>query len=228
MTFYTDAGALATKKLVNGVATFDFNPTNKATVVYATLNNQTLKIDNFQLRKTEILVNDFEKYYGSNKKLAIKLVKDNNVPISNEKLTVKLGGSTYTVKTDKNGIAQLDVKNNPKQYTAKINFNGTNYMGSSKSIKVKIVKPTIKASKSKIRQKGKFTVTFKDVNKKAIKNVKVTFKIKGETYIRTTDNKGQAKITANLKIGKYTVKVGFKNTAYYGTTTLTKKIYVIK
>lgn len=71
-------------------------------------------------------------------------------------------------------------------------------------------------------------MTLKDANKKAIKNVKVKFKIKGKTYIKTTNSKGQAKLTLNLKPGKYSVKVGFKNTAYYGTTTLTKKITVIK
>ncbi len=254
VTFYTDNGTLATKKLVNGVATIDFNVQNESGTVYAKINNQILNIDNFQIRtdiavddnatsdnpqnesgtensqliKTYIIAEDFVKYYGSDSKLAIKLVKDNNVPISNEKLTVIVGGNTYTVKTDTNGIAKLSIENKPKTYAAEITFNGNNYIESSKSIKVKIVKPIIKASKSKIHKKGKFTVTFKDANKKAIKNVKVKFKIKGKTYIKKTNSKGQAKITVNLKIGKYTVKVGFKNTAKYGTTTLTKKIKVIK
>ena len=228
VTFYTDYGTLATKKLVNGTATIDFNPQSIANTVYARMNSQTLKIDNFQLRNTSIIVSDFEKYYGSASKMTIKLVKDNNVPISNGEMTVIVGGTTYSVKTDKNGIAKLTVTNKPKTYTAKITFNGDNYVASSKSLKVKIVKPTIKTSKVKIHKKGKFTVTFKDANKKAIKNVKVTFKIKGKTYTRTTNSKGQAKITVNLNPGKYSVKLGFKNTKYYGTTTLTKKITVIK
>ena len=228
VTFYTDYGTLATKKLVNGTATIDFNPQSIANTVYARMNSQTLKIDNFQLRNTSIIVSDFEKYYGSASKMTIKLVKDNNVPVSNGEMTVIVGGTTYSVKTDKNGIAKLTVTNKPKTYTAKITFNGDNYVASSKSLKVKIVKPTIKTSKVKIHKKGKFTVTFKDANKKAIKNVKVTFKIKGKTYTRTTNSKGQAKITVNLNPGKYSVKLGFKNTKYYGTTTLTKKITVIK
>ena len=96
-------------------------------------------------------------------------------------------------------------------------------------MKVKVVKPTIKASKTTIRKKGKFVVTFKDANKKAIKNVRVKFKINGETFYKTTNSKGQAKLTINLKANKkYTVKVGFKSTKTYGTTTLTKKIKVIK
>lgn len=228
VTFYTDVGTLATKKLVNGIATFDFNPNDDASVIYAKINNQILKLDDFQLRKTSIIVNDFEKYYASSSQLVIKLVKENNIAISNEKLTVSLGGNSYTVKTDKNGIAKLNIKNKPKTYAAKITFNGKNYIGSSKSIKVKVVKPIIKPSKLRIHKKGKFVVAFKDANKKAMKNVKVTFKIKGKTYVRTTNSKGQAKLTINLKIGKYTVKVGFKNTKYYGTTVLTKKINVVR
>lgn len=228
VTFFTADGTLATKKLVNGVATFDFNPKNDAEPVYAKINDQILKIDNFKLRKTEIIVADFEKYYGSSDKLAIKLIKQNNIPISNEKLTVSLGGSKYVIKTDKNGIAILNIKNKPKKYVAKITFNGNKYASSSKSIKVKILKPVIKASNLKIRKNGKFTATFKDANKKAIKNVKVKFKIKGKTYFKTTNSKGQAKITINLKAGKYAIEVGFKNTKYYGTTKLTKNIKVIK
>ncbi len=228
VTFYTDAGTLATKKLVNGVATFDYKPQSDADVVYAKINNQVLKIDNFKLRKTSITVNNFIKYYGSSTgKLVLKLVKQNNAPISNGKLTVKIGGKAYTVKTDKNGIGKLTIKNMPKKYTAKITFRGNNYIGSSKTVKVKIVKPTIKASNLKIHKKGKFVVTFKDANKKVLKNVKVKFKVNGKTYIQTTNSKGQAKITMN-SLGKYTVKVGFKNTKYYGTTTLTKKVTVVK
>lgn len=229
VTFFTDAGTLATKKLVNGVATFDFNPQSGASVVYAKINNQTLKIDNFQLRKTEIVVEDFEKFYGSSEKLVIKLIKENNVPISSGLLTVSLNGNTYAIETDMNGIAKLTVKNDPKISTAKITFDGRNYIGCSKSIKIKIVKPIITASKLVIHKKGNFVVTFKDANKKAIKNTKVKFVINGKTYFRTTNSKGQAKMTINLSVGKkYAVKVGFKSTNYYGTTTITKKIAVIK
>ena len=227
VTFYTDEGILATKKLVNGVATFDFNAKDSG-AVYAMINNEVFKIDNYQLRKTEIIVADFEKYYGSSAQLAIKLVKQNSIPISNEELSVTLDGTLYKIKTDKNGIAKLTLKNTPKKYAVNIAFNGDGYIGYYKSVKVKIVKPIIKASKLKIHKKGKFSVTFKDANKKVIKNVKVKFKIKGKSYVRTTDKKGVAKIKINLKPGKYTVKVGFKNTKYYGTTTLTKKIKVIK
>lgn len=228
VTFFTNAGTLATKKLVNGEVTFDFNPQEGVNSVYARINDQTLKIDNFQLRKTDIIVDDIEKYYGSNTQLVMKLIKDNNVAISNEQLTVSVGGIYYIIKTDKNGIAKFNLKNTPANYIADIAFYGNDYIWSSKSVSVKIVKPIMQASKLKVHKKGKFSVTFKDADKKAIKNVKVTFKIKGKTYVEKTDSNGKASIKINLKPGKYTVKVGFKDTSYYGTTTLTKKIKVIR
>ena len=228
VTFYTNARTLTTKKLVNGIATFDYTPQSKDNASYAKINNQILKIDDFQLMKTNIIVNNLERYYGSTSQLAVKLVKENNIPIAKEQLNVILGGKSYTIKTDENGIAKLTLKNSPNKYTVKITFNGNKYVGSSKSVQVKIVKPIIKASKLKIHKKGYYIVTFKDANKKAIKNVKVKFTIKGKTYIRITDSKGQTKLKITLKPGKYSVKVGFKHTAYYGTSTLTKQIIVIK
>lgn len=228
VTFYTNLRTLTTKKLVNGVATLDFNPQDKVTAVYAQINNQILKISDFQLRKTNIIANDIEKYYGSASQLAVKLIKDNKAPISFEQLNVTIGGISYSINTDKNGVAKLTLKNNPNSYNVKISFNEPKYIGSYKTVKVNIVKPIIKASTLKIHKKGYYIVTFKDANKKAIKNVKVKFKIKGKTYIRITDRKGQAKLKITLKPGKYTVKVGFKHTAYYGTSTLTKQIKVIK
>ena len=49
VTFYTNSGTLATKKLVNGTATLDFNPQNEINTIYAKINNQILKIDDFQI-----------------------------------------------------------------------------------------------------------------------------------------------------------------------------------
>ena len=228
VTVYTNSQKI-TKKLVNGVATFNIKPSISDDVVYAKINNQTLKLD-VDPKYSSVVVNDFTKYYGNSEKLSIKLVNEYNKGMCGEKVSVIIAGKTYVAYTNGNGIASIKVKNTPKTYNVKVVYNGNKYYpGTTKSIKVKVVKPIIKASKTKIHKKGKFVVTFKNANKKAIKHVKVKFKIKGKTYVRTTNKKGQAKITINLKPNKkYTVKVGFKSTKTYGTTTLTKKIKVIK
>jgi len=223
------ASQTITKKLVNGVATFNIKPGNDDEVVYAQINNQILKLY-VDSKYSTLIVNDFTKYYKSDKKLSVKLVDCYNRGIVDEKVSINVAGKTYTTYTDSNGIATFKIKDTPKSFSVKVIYKGNSYYtGTDKSIKVKIVKPIIKASKTKIHKKGKFVVTFKNANKKAIKHVKVKFKINGKIYIRTTNSKGQAKITINLKANKkYAVKVGFKSTKTYGTTTLTKKIKVIK
>ena len=228
VTVYANSKSI-TKKLVNGVATFNFRPTDNDYVVYAKISNQVLKLDVDSSYST-LVVDDFTKYYQSSKKLSVKLLDCYNNGIAGEMISVEVAGKTYTAYTNGNGIANFNVKDSPKSFNMKVIYKGNQkYTGTSKSIKVKVVKPIIKASKTKIRRNGKFVVTFKDANKKAIKHVKVKFKIKGKTYVRTTNSKGQAKLAIKLKANKkYTVKVGFKSTKTYGTITLTKKIKVTR
>ena len=218
-----------TKKLVNGVATFNIKPNSYEDVVYATINNQTLyiKVDS---KYTTLVVNDFVKYYQSSKKLSVKLVNCNNAGIKGEKVSIQVDGKTYTAYTNSYGIANFYVKNTPNKFNIKVIYNGNKYYtGTSKTIKVKILKPIIKVSKTTVRKNKQLVVTFKTADNKVIKNTKVKSKINGKTYYKTTNSKGQAKLTIKLKANKkYTVKVGFKSTSTYGTTCLTTKIKVIR
>lgn len=228
VTVYTGSKAI-TKKLVNGRATFNFKPEDNDDVVYAKINNQTLELD-VNSKYSTLVVNDFTKYYGSSKKLSVKLVDCYNRAIGGEKVSINMGGKTYYAKTNSKGIATFIIKSNPRTFNIKVIYKGNSYFsGTTKSIKAKIVKPIIKASRTTIHKKGKFVVTFKNANKKVIKYVKVKFRINGKTYFKTTNGKGQAMIPINLKANKvYSVKVGFKSTETYGTTVLTTKIKVIK
>ena len=228
VTVYTNSKAI-TKKLENGIATFNIKPADNDDVVYAKINNQTLALD-VNSKYSTLIVNDFTKYYKNSKKLSVKLVDCYNNGINGEKVSIIMAGKTYTTNTNKNGIASFKIKDTPKTFNVKVIYKGNEYYtGNEKSIKVKVVKPIITASKTTIRKNGKFVVTFKNANKKAIKHVKVKLKINGKTYFKTTNAKGQVKITIKLKVNKkYTVKVGFKSAETYGTTTLTKKIKVIK
>ncbi len=215
--------------MLNGVATFNINPTNNDKVVYAKINNQTLKLDVVS-RYSALAVKDLTKYYKSSKKLSVKLVNCYNKVMKGEKVSIVIAGKTYTAYTNNYGIASFNINNAPKTYSVKVIYKGNKYYtGTTKSIKVKVVKPIITASKTKIHKKGKFVVTFKNANKKVLKKVKVKFRINGKTYYKTTNSKGQASLTINLKVNRYyTVKVSFKSTSTYGTTSLTKKISVIR
>ena len=97
----------------------------------------------------------------------------------------------------------------------------------NKKINVKVVNPKIKTIKSKIKRNKNLQVSFKTHDNKAIKNTKVTLKIKGKTYTVKTNNKGIVKLKLKVKKGTYKVKTAFKSPAKYGKTTKTLKIKVI-
>lgn len=75
--------------------------------------------------------------------------------------------------------------------------------------------------------KGKyFHVTLLDENGKALSKKTVTFTVNKVKYNATTNSKGIAKITINLKVGTYTIKYSFKEAGYKASSGSTK-IFVI-
>ncbi|MDO5832751.1 MAG: Ig-like domain-containing protein, partial [Methanobrevibacter sp.] len=71
----------------------------------------------------------------------IKSARDGKTYLkAGKKITLKVGGKTYTAKINKNGVAKFNIKLTKKgKYTAKITFAGDKtYKASSKSIKITI------------------------------------------------------------------------------------------
>ena len=203
VTFSTNVKTLATKRLVNGVATFDFNPQNGDRVVYAKINNQILKIDDFQVRETNNTDDDSEKDNGSSDNI-IEPDEENSTYIPDNQSDINSGGGTDTIKNDETGTGRSTIKNIHYGYVAKTVFSGNNYIEPSKS--VKIVKHNIKDSNLKIYKIGIFTVTFKDVNN-TMENITVEFNIMGTTFTLTIDGGVNDNVTISLKIGEYSVKI---------------------
>ena len=86
-----------------------------------------------------------------------------------------------------------------------------------------------KAFKAKVKTK-KYTITLKSDSGKALKNAKVTLKVKGKTYKATTNAKGKAtfKITKLTKKGKYSATVKFASDGCYKAVSKSVKITVKK
>ena len=172
--------------------------------------------------------------YNTNKDLVITLKDSQGNALSGYSITVDLNGAkAYT--TDKNGQVKIAVGSLvPKTYTAKITFKGNdNYTDAAKDVKVTVnkLKSKITAKNKKFKKSKKtkkYQITLKDANKKAIKKVKVTLKVKGKTYKATTNNKGKAtfKITKLTKKGKHKATITFKGNSYYKKATKKVKITV--
>ena len=198
----------------------------------AVTKNATITVNKLQ---TQLSGNAITATYNINKDLVITLKDANGNAVSGVKITVDLNGAkTYT--TDSNGQVKVSTKGlAPKAYTAMITFNGnTNYVESSKDVKVTVKKATPKLTakkktfKTSVKTK-KYTIVLKDNTGKAIKKAKVTLKVKGKTYKATTNSKGKAvfKIKNLKKKGKYTAVIKFKGDKYYNKATKKAKIKVI-
>jgi len=185
--------------------------------------------------KTELTGNAITTTYNINKNLVITLKDSNGKALSGVNVTVDLNGAkTYT--TDSNGQVKVSTKGlAPKTYTAKVTFNGnTNYVKSTKDIKVTVKKATPKLTAKKKTFKTttktkKYTIVLKDNTGKAIKKAKVTLKVKGKTYKATTNSKGKAifKITKLNKKGTFKATITYKGNKYFNKVSKKAKIKVI-
>ena len=194
------------------------------------VNKGTVNIKKIQ---TVLSGNAITATYNVNKNLIITLKDINGKVLSGVSVTVMLK-SAKTYVTDKNGQIKVSTKGlAPKKYTAKVTFKGNaNYAGSTKNIKVTVKKATPKlTAKKKTFKKSikvkKYSIILKTNKGKAMKKVRVTFKIKGKKAITVkTNSKGKAtfKIKKLTKKGKYIAKIIYKGNKYYNK--LTKKVKI--
>ena len=184
---------------------------------------------NIQYIKGEIVVNvdSKEKIVSKNQTSYYKTKTTYKVTLSDVngklvgkyvKFTVK--GKEYTAKTDKNGVATLNVNLKPGKYTVTTSYGNV-------KVKNKItVKNTLitKDVKVKVKKSAKFTVKLLNSKGKSYSKQLVKIKFKGKTYKIKTNKNGIAtlKMPKNFKVGKYTIKTTFNG------LTNTNKIIVKK
>lgn len=150
---------------------------------------------------------DITMYYNGGNIYALTVWGDyGKIVGSNQIVKVKIAAKTYSVKTDKKGVAKLKILEAPGKYLITATYHGAKQSN-------KLVVKHVLALKSIIVKKSakKLTLTATLKNKKAIKNKIITFKFKGKTYKAKTNSKGVAKATIPLKVLKK-LKIGQKVT----------------
>ena len=157
----------------------------------------------------------------------------NNNPIANKKVKVTFNKKTYTVITNKKGIAKIKIKlAKKKTYKITIKSPTTNkYKAETKTNKI-----TIKVLKQKITSKNVryapktvnyYSITLKDQNNIAIANKKITVKIGTKTYKKKTNKKGIVKIKIKYSKKKtYKVTIKSPKTKQYKAITKRNKIVI--
>ena len=185
--------------------------------------------------KLTIKLNTTKLYKGSKVKATVTLKDNKGKILKNQKVTIKFGSKTYTIKTNSKGIATKTYKTT-KTGTIKVTstFAGTTkYKKSTKTTKIKVLpkiktKLTLKLSKSKVKVKDKIKVkvTLKNKSSKAIKNQKVAIKIGSKTYNKKTNKKGTISFTYKVvkaALGK-AIKATYKGNYMYLSSKASKKL----
>ena len=165
--------------------------------------------------------------YTYNSNYVVTLLDGNGNPLKNQEVLVTVDGlKKYSLNTDSKGKISLKIDYAPDYYFLVI----TNLVtGEVQSPDIKVVK-RITENKAVTMYYGAgkyYKVKVFDDNGNIAKGVKVTFKINGKTYVKTTDSKGYASLKLTQKPGKYTVTAtynGFKvsNKVTVKTTIVTK------
>ena len=166
-------------------------------------------------------------FYMDGSKFKVRVVGDKGGYVgAGEKVTFKIAGVTYTVKTDKYGYASLAIKQLPKKYTVTAQYKG---FKTTNTVNVKQILKAYNLKVKKTAKQLKVKVLLYKVNNKYLKGKLITLKFAGKTYKTRTNYKGVALFTINKNlIGKLKVGKQYTYTATYLKTTLKKQITVVK
>ena len=231
----------------NGVAKFDMDldagnytveTVFAGTFVYASKNitnavSVTQKETAFTVPDVSVLVSAIQAGYT----YKITLKDNSGNVLANKNITVSFNGKTDVVSTDASGAVDYKlVASKAGTQKLTVTFAGdNNYLTSTATATIKINKDASKLTASKKTYKAKvktkkYSVILKDSAGKAIKNAKVTIKVKGKTYKATTTSSGKAtfKITKLTKKGTFSAVVKFAGDDLYDATSKTVKITVKK
>ncbi len=197
-----------------------------------------------EAKASVVVKKSYSKIYASNMYMIPKMydyysitLKDaSGKAIAYQTVTFKVNGKTYSVKTDKNGVAKIRLKLNKGVYSVHIKFAGTNkYKAVSKtnylyvkysSKTAKLATPTVTILPNTYKT---YTISLKNADGKGIANQKVTIKLNGKTYTKTTNSNGLVSLKVKFaKLGSYKVYASYSGSKIYRATSATGKIVVAK
>ena len=165
----------------------------------------------------------------------VTLKDGNGKGIKGQKISVKINGKKYSKKTNSKGQVSVKVKfSSLKTYNVSASYGGSKiYKKASSTGKIKVAKTATKLTTPTVsilpNEAYTYTVTLKTSAGKALAKQKVTINFNGKTYTKTTDNKGQVKLSVNLADEKeYSVVANYKGTSIYKASKSTGNINVSK
>ena len=138
--------------------------------------------------------------YSSGTKYSVTVMTKTNKCLSGVTVNFLINGKSYgKAKTNSKGVASIKITKVPGSYkiTAKVNKIST-----TKALKVKHILTLKTAKVKRSAKKLVLQASLAKVNKKYLKNKKITFKFNGKKYTAKTNKKGVAKVTIKSKVLK--------------------------
>ena len=165
--------------------------------------------------------------YTAGQKFTVTVYGDENTAAKSVPVEFKVNGKKFTAaNTNSKGIAGFKVTQTPGTYKVEASALGKTV---TKTLTVKHLVTLKKVTVKRFAKKLVLTATLSKVNKKYLKNKKVTFKFNGKKYTAKTNKKGVAKVTVKSSVLKK-LKAGKKVTyqATYLKDTVKKTVKVKK
>ena len=174
-------------------------------------------------------------YTGSKTKITATLKDANGKAVASQKISIKVGTKTYTLKTNNKGVATKTVKvtkTGKNKVTA--TFKATNkYAKATKTSTLTVkAKEKTKITVTKLSYKNKkitIKATIKSGKKALTQNTKLTIKVDGKTLTaKKTSKKGKISLTLKkaLKKGSHKIQIISKATSMYKQAKVTKTLKV--
>ena len=180
-----------TRELVDGKATITvlgLDSMGDVAVIYSGDSKYSgfNKTTNVALVKSKLTANNLNMLYSSGKYFKVRLTQNSN-PLVGKTVVFTVNGKKISRVSDADGYASVKITLAPKTYTVTAEYNGV-------KVKNKVVVKSIITAKNVNAKKSsksiKIKVTLKKVNKKYLKNKKVTLKFNKKTFKAKTNKKG--------------------------------------
>lgn len=190
-------------------------------------------------KTTHIEVKNIVSYYKEKTTLVNYLKDSNNQSIQNKTIKIQINDKIYKRVTDKNGKSSLSLNLKPDTYNVKFTFEGDDdYNATTATSKIIIKKAPLNIKMSNYNTYFASGLFFKvkiynEITRNAVSGIKIKFKVynpktkKYSYYWARTDEKGYAKLSKNLTIGKYKVSAKIddsKNKKYVSYKNSNKKV----
>ena len=161
--------------------------------------------------------------------IGILLRSPNNTTISNQNLTANINDCNYSISTNDEGIAKLNIWMPANKYVLNVHFMGNDKysaVNSTFNITVLKINATIAPGNTTILRGNYFEMYLKNDEGHGIRNGKIDFSINGKTYRTTTDEKGCAKVKITDFAKNYSFKISFIGSSYYNAVSKTVTLVV--